>query len=359
MKLRIKIFISIMTLLLVLTTFSTTTYAWFKINSQASVEGFDFTVVGGEGFLVSLDGKTYRNDLKKNDILNKIIENYDKEKYVVNDGKLCYVASGQELNNSQREKILEDEIQMLPLTSTDGITLKDLNNSVASTKSGRYYEFSVYFKATSNKQEDDMTYNIYLNDRTTKLTDGEIVNPTSIKSEDATEVILRAPMNTFNADGSVKSLLEDDAIKVYSSNALRFSTQDTSLESPLANIYELSDDSEYEYGSYASDYDGEDVELKKLYSKDLSAMYTYRNNLLGMDTLADLLPSYNSLPKTIRSLEDENPIITTVSSGSEAKLVTFRFWLEGWDADCFDGLAKSINVNLTFKASKVASASAN
>lgn len=358
MKLHRKVFLSVMTLLLLITTFTTSTYAWFKINSSASVEGFDFEVVGGEGFLISLDGVKYTNDLRSADILNRIIENYDKEKYVVKeDSKLYYVASNLEVTDIEKNKILADSIQMLPLTSADGITLKDLNNSVATTKSGRYYEFSVYFKATSNNEEDAQTYSIHLNDRTTELPDGTIVKPASIKSSEVSNVTLRAPMTTFNSDGSAKDLSKGEVISVYSSNALRFSTEDKSLEAPVANIYELSDDSENEYGSYASDYDGEDVELKKLYNKNLSAMYTYRSNLLGMDTLADVLPAYSSLPKTIRSLEDENPVITTVTSGSDAKLVTFRFWLEGWDADCFDGLAKSINVNLTFKSKKVATTS--
>jgi hypothetical protein len=42
----------------------------------------------------------------------------------------------------------------------------------------------------------------------------------------------------------------------------------------------------------------------------------------------------------------------TVKSGTDITKVTFRFWLEGWDADCFDGLTKSINVNLTFTSKK-------
>ena len=359
MKLHRKIFISIMTLLLLVTTFTTTTYAWFKINSSAAVEGFDFEVVGGEGFVVSMDGVNYRSSIKAKDLRNYMIVNYNSEKYTIKNGELYHTSADIQVSEAEINQLLTQDMLLMPLTSTDGITLKDLNNSEATAKSGRYYEFSVYFKATSGNSDDKQTYTIHLNDTTTELPDGRVVDPVSIKAKELSEVTLVAPMTTFNADGTPKVLSKGEKINVYSSNALRISTVDTSLETPVANIYELSDDMEYEYGSYATNYDGTDVALSKLYNCETNAMYTYHKNVLGRDALTDYLYDYNDLPKTIRSLDTENPVITTVSSGEEAKLVTFRLWLEGWDADCFDGLAKSINVSLTFKSKRVSNTSSS
>jgi hypothetical protein len=71
---------------------------------------------------------------------------------------------------------------------------------------------------------------------------------------------------------------------------------------------------------------------------------------------------YETLPKTIKSLptkssdnitSNDYDTIVQVKSGEAEKLVTFRVWLEGWDADCFDGLSKKIDVRLALGSKKV------
>lgn len=133
-------------------------------------------------------------------------------------------------------------------------------------------------------------------------------------------------------------------------------------------IYELSEDSAYDLGSYATDYksseyvaDGTLTDLDKLYNSNVNAMYTYYNNRRPYDTLEDKLLKYNDKPVAIRKLVKEQDIINgenphyivSVDSGSVSTKLTFRFWLEGWDADCFDGISKSIKVNLSFTSKKI------
>lgn len=348
MKIVKKLYLSVITLIFVAITFTATTFAWFQINSSASVEGFDFEMQSGLGVVVSSDGVTYGNSITSDEIKKLIVESYDSERYKIVDRKLTYVASGEVVADSEIDRILTQSVLMLPLTSNDGINLTDLYGSASSTKSGRYVEFSIYFKTTSNKVEDNQTYEVYLNGKDTTIPQtGEVIKATSIKSKDVSNVELKASM--INNDGS---LTKGDVIKVYSSNALRMSVQDTSLETPKATIYEISDDREFEHGSYATDYNGADAELNKLYNADNNAMFTYYNNLRPYSRIEKL--KYENKPETVRSLDiEELPLVTTVQSGSDAKLVTFRFWLEGWDADCFDGLAKSISINLTFNSKRV------
>ncbi len=117
-----------------------------------------------------------------------------------------------------------------------------------------------------------------------------------------------------------------------------------------AQLYELSSNVEYDLGSYATDYNKNKAlelsDLDKLYNCNYNAMYTYYNNVKTEDKLDQRLPSYaDNLPSTIRSLvKTENgelvnrkDVIATVESGYITK-VGFRFWIEGWDGDCFDGL---------------------
>ena len=141
-------------------------------------------------------------------------------------------------------------------------------------------------------------------------------------------------------------------------------------------IYEIND-TEHPYtdlGSYATNYsDTSDMDKYYLYNCNCNAMYTYYNNLRSEDRgLKDHELEYDSLPQNIirtlpakkssdlikasspsEATDSKYYPITTVESGADAKLVTFRVWLEGWDADCFDGLSNSIDMRLAFSSKRV------
>lgn len=122
-------------------------------------------------------------------------------------------------------------------------------------------------------------------------------------------------------------------------------------------------------GSFATTYenskvfaDGDEVtELEKAYCANINAMYTYYNNIKKNAKLTEKLIDYNEDDVRLNTLKyaditngnGNKHVITTVESGGAVKQVTCRFWLEGWDADCFDGLSSSINVHLLFNSTKV------
>jgi hypothetical protein len=132
-------------------------------------------------------------------------------------------------------------------------------------------------------------------------------------------------------------------------------------------IYEINDtvNSKYDLGSYATTYnhltDGYNISDYFLYSSECNAMYTYYNNLRRSSPLTGKEFTYGEQPKTIKSLptvssDDINlqyDKIVQVESGGDEKLVTFRIWLEGWDADCFDGLKNDIKVRLALSSKRV------
>jgi hypothetical protein len=108
--------------------------------------------------------------------------------------------------------------------------------------------------------------------------------------------------------------------------------------------------------------DGDEVtELEKAYCANINAMYTYYNNIKKNAKLTEKLIDYNEDDVRLNTLKyaditngnGNKHVITTVESGGAVKQVTCRFWLEGWDADCFDGLSSSINVHLLFNSTKV------
>ena len=78
-KLFKKVFISIISLLLAMTTLATSTFAWMSLNAEAWVEGMQFTATGGEGFLISVDGVNYKSQLTELDILQAISPSYNPQ----------------------------------------------------------------------------------------------------------------------------------------------------------------------------------------------------------------------------------------------------------------------------------------
>ncbi len=428
-------------------TLTTSTYAWFKISSEAKVEGFDFEVIGGKGFMVSIDGGTYTNDLKTEQIQKAIAVAYGSGRYEIGyetdqDGKITesdvlYAISYDLSGNKKKTKVtnveatvekLIREVELLPVTTKNGIKFTDLYNSSVSVSSGRFLEFSVYFKSTSNNEKDNLKYDIYLDGYGGLDNDGNKILPTKFTSS-ITNVPLNSGMNTFEYyedEGVTKKRLKNysagEKINVYSSNAARISAVTSDLvhhnehwkltadekfiegkkyyistingyeEATVLVDDDVDENTYYEYqaaydeyvadentsliyeindtenintnlGSYATNYDEVTTDYTNdyfEYSSKCNAMFTYYNNLKRSAQISPL--DYEALPKTIKSLptdssdkiksSDYSPI-TTVSSGEDAKYVTFRFWLEGWDADCFDGLTKSISVRLALGSKRI------
>ena len=85
-------------------------------------------------------------------------------------------------------------------------------------------------------------------------------------------------------------------------------------------------------------------DAKILFSK-VRLFYDYKNGIPSKTI------KFDELLRDGNNNYSNNKVITTLSSNAEsATLLTFRIWLEGWDADCFDGIAGNINALLSFIA---------
>jgi len=424
MKLIRKLIVGISTICLLVMTFVSATYAWFEINSRASVENFHFEVHGGQGFLVSIDNVNYYNDLNLLQLQKAMLVAYgDGEYRLATDGSetIYHIEYGDAYdaygNYTPYEilKPIDDQnineivagtngIKLLPTTSTDGRYLTDLYNSESKPNAGKYVQFSIYFRTQSRRKQDNFAYDIYLNGEDGMADDGSLVEPTKITSSRSTVPLsadMDAVINTANGKEVVhlkrnKDSGQRDSISVYSSNAIRLSVTNQEYfveyktdgsgnieidengnkviskegyklcgDNPT-RIYELNDTENLntDLGSYATNYDeymqnpifAQDYTLDDhyLYESSINAMYTYYNNLKPDAKLSDRLLNYDVVKNmnVIRSLDNKDTI-TRVVAGEEAKLLTFRLWLEGWDADCFDGIEYAVKVRLAFGSKRV------
>jgi len=484
---------------------TTATFAWFEIYSEVKVQGLNITANSGLGFMISVDGKTYKNDLTQDEIYGAMLVSarpnefgwkYDEDTktsalytripepiYDDNHQLIDYdYPFDQPASETTVKQALKD-IELMPLTSMDGVHITDLYNSGASAGSGRFIEFQVYFKATGTRGEykettdivagnryyqytdsyyvnvdqigititednvsqyyykvnesdpidenniglavydpDGLTkgytfykkfynvvditekaqdlvaqnqkvyelingyqYEIYLNGEEISNTDGgnaTTISPTRFTATSITGTV-GADMMTYQ--NGVEKLLKGptdenptgDTFTVYGANALRMSITDENAYSASGEltgslIYELNDseNGNMDLGSYATTYsetnwvgftDNYDPVLNHKYGHEFSASYTYYTNLKQNQGLYNYLMDLDEIPTTISDLTTKdnegnyvyNKPITTLSSGEDGKLITFRIWLEGWDADCFDGLGGSIQSQLSFSSKRI------
>lgn len=342
-KLFKKVFLSVISLLLAITTLATSTYAWMSLNAEAWVEGMQFTATGGEGFLISVDGVRYKTQLTQLEIYQAIVCKYKEYEFVDSEvvDKDGNILTEDEITN------LVKEIKLEPITSINDkagqLPLTNLLNQDASKDS--YLEFDIYFKRVDNS-EAAREVKIYLNGEAENYSENFLVPQTSITSVKE-YVTLKTGLNCIIRDENEAELSKNryyagDKIAVHSSNATRLGI----ISNVAEQVVELTNN--YDLGSYATDSN----EIK--YYADMNAMFTYYNNL--KNNSLQRLSYENDLPKNYyTSLLDkngENQVLMCSLKGNEAEKVTFKLWLEGWDADCFDGIGKSISVQLSFVQEK-------
>lgn len=345
-----KVFLSVISLLLVISTLATSTYAWMSLNSEAWVEGMSFTATGGEGFLISVDSYNYKNQLSQDDLYKAVVAQYMQ--YDFSESGNLLDGEGNPVSKEEVERLVKT-IKLEPLTSINNqlgtLPLTDLMNQEITAAHGRFYEFEIYFKRVDNS-EMAKAIDIYFNGEDYYLTDTLV--PHTIITSEVEEIGLDQDLDCIERDitnGDKIKYYKGEKIEVQSSNAMRlgfvYENKETIVEFP----------SEYDLGSYATDYDksnrddSEKEVLDKLYNAEHNAMYTYYNRLKG-NSLKKL--DYDDLPqnyyRSILDSNNENQICLCTLSSNEAARVSFKLWLEGWDADCFDGISKQISVQLSF-----------
>lgn len=266
MKTMRKLILASSTALATALTLSSTTWAWFKMNSRATVENFDFEVVGGNGFKVSIDGENYYNNLSNLQIKKAIARDYGAGTYEIlpftNYGKSdeptprpdCFYKisydsdmnkiytelTGEDLDN-ELDKIMNEKILVWPVTTTNGRDFKTLSSgdTTYSASSGHYTQFSVYFKPESDNPKDNLMYDVYMTGYEGKNTAGDNIVPTLLTST-ARNIKLNAGLTTYE-NGQIVNYNSGQYISVYTSNSTRVSSTVSNLENIKAGYYETAD----------------------------------------------------------------------------------------------------------------------
>lgn len=354
-----KISLIVVTAFALLTILSTSTFAWLQLNKDVWVEGMGINVTAGDNINVSIDGINFTQDISSQQIKRAIVAKYQGLSF--DDAGYLLDESRNRLGDAAVDEYYS-EIKLKPVTSTDGLSMYDKYGNLVKVKElnnrkeeGWFFEFDLYLKTTTTEGMGQHVP-VYIYDSNEKtLENGAKVLPTKITSEPE-DISLHNNVSIFDKTTGALQTLDPTVVNkltVRAADAIRFSTSATNQvaeeSSVLTKIFEPNEG----LGSYATDYTSENyltgasTAFMAKYDVGKNASYTYSVNR-GFSEVKAL--KYEDMPKAITNLSDrENRRICSLSKGDGyTSKVTFRFWLEGNDADCIDGLKNIITAQLTF-----------
>lgn len=373
MKVR-KLVLLVCSLIFQLITIVSVSYAFITNNLQAYVTGIEINVELTSGIAVSSNGQTFSSNLTQQQIKEAIVVKYLGYSYS-SDGTIV----DKSLNRVEdfTQDVVDSkfaEIVLKPVTTNDAKTFYiDKNNYKGSimyrtcdVEDGRFISFDLYFKALDNEVNVFYSASNYNYDESGNRVKKFSINGDTITSslDETSNAYLKNNLITMDSQGNAVTINGGSTELTFNpSDAMRFSSYVEKYESSTSEegivtytdtlkIYELN----YGLGSYATTLDSSYYDTKYLdasrYDAAKNAQQTYR--LYSSDYTESKYrvntPNYNLLPYTYKGFDTyESANLLTLDAKDDVKKATFTFWIEGWDADCFDGLiSNNVSINMAF-----------
>jgi hypothetical protein len=315
-----KIYLSILSLLLIFIAFGTATYAWLSMSVVNNLENLSLTATSGNELEISLDGDAYSSTL---------------ENYVL-------------------DELLRD-VRLQDVTSLDGITFQTggIIQEGPAIKNAHYLSFTIYFRTTRRENS------VYLVNNVSSSVSYDDPQP-------GTFVVSRGVSWTSKHDFQNGLELSDMVLKgdtgvYHASDAIRVSTielmneqnlLDTRLNDSMeVNIFDLSQDITRGYGAPYGQFSYFEASTQS--SLELPTVLP--------NTKYQLTEFHESNP--YQALNNDSLLATLQPSGSHDERnreyytgkVMINIWIEGWDADAFDSISYDrIRIQLQFKVANPA-----
>lgn len=328
-----KIYLGLLTCAFLLTTLVTSTYAWFQLNAETTIDEFNVNIDSQEGLLISIDNVHFSKKLTTSQVKKAIVSKY-LGVAINSDEEIVTTLEEEDRRYDSRNPTATGvltsadidrrfaEVGLNTVTSTDGKTMKDLFGNTVLVTTGQYVSFDLYFKieTTGNETrvqagEDIGLY--FLSSKATNDPNGDpnySIEPTSTTKidSDAKTITLENDLWTYDSTGAAVKKSANTQMTYHISNAVRMSTVVTDVNqfargadnafslnndgdhvvnkstSAVSKIYELSDPTT-DLGSYATNLtlgataadDGYNYNEK--YDAAMNASYTYANILANVE----------------------------------------------------------------------------
>lgn len=315
-----KVYLSILTFALVLTSAVASSYAWITLNRTSYIDKLSFDIAGEEGFAISVDGQEFKSVISELEIKSAILR-----KKGLDTSKLTEKQINSNFSLIKFEPITTNDLDKF--TEIDGTTVSDA-----------YVSFDIYF--TSNKANlNGDGIDVFFSDSkiiSSNSKSFDLINPINIGFNDH---VFGTKIPT-----KIKAAAENAARIAYVKyDACDINKVEDSSSNPIKKIFSpgkaehsISFDGVYNFGNIDSVF---------------NANIAYYNDLMNTNILANIPKNRND------EILDCQKIIASTDGLYQDKMikVTYFVWLEGWDPDCFDPVSNqtvNIELKLTLKNPK-------
>lgn len=343
-----KMYVSILTCILILLTAITTTYAWFGMNNYINGSTFNLTIndsLGEDDLLISLDGVNFSHNISAIDAMRFNLENKGIDTSLVSDVDLINLFAE---NNG-----------------VDAITTNYSGNNISNFTtltgdvSNRYLYMEMFVSVQTEDVYSDIDMNVYLD---SNVVGGVNMRKYFLNYMDHPDfgILTEARISTKNfariaivKHDTVEQGIDFDAEGNIVTNSGILTSSDlynnprTTIYSPSSNIpsYDSTLDV-YNFGGLNVDYNVAVEDYNKLhpFNKIDIPSDTYNRNDVVLDDINADLNIGNECNLIIDSSDH-------LRNGYMMKL-GFYMWIEGWDPDCF-GEAANQSISLTIALTTV------
>lgn len=315
-----KMYLSILTAVLVLVTTITTTYAWFGTQSTHSVGDFELTFDSSstEGLEISMDGINFTSYISSNEVKAAVLR-----KKGVSFNALTLESKFKEVASLTSTTAL---LQNNDLKFYDMYGATDLDNYLSFT----FYVRPSYIVGPDDIPEEgiynpDHAIDIFFKDNDiirSKVVDTHMVNTVTHPVFGDINAISVNPVNATRF--ALKKYEVVDSIEEYNSNNFG----ETIIYNPGGNSYSHNQQTNlYNFGGITTD--DYNVAVHDFNSKNKTNLTVPQNAIDRGNTDVDL--DYNQIVDYQKDSLSINKIMK----------FDFYFWHEGWDADCFEAITLS------------------
>lgn len=351
-----KIYFSIFASILIVITVVTTSYAWYSSNQNAIVDRFSLNVYNSddkEGVSLKFSITGEENDF------HQYLNEYDLKRAIlytrIGKKETDDLGNGQtELSKRNIDNMFNKIVKLTnatPYTNngnvdlTKGFTRFDLENKTSQTTSD-IISFDLYFAV-----ENEGTYvtegtNVYINSYINEHNKEE----NKVATSDDITCNLLSPLPRGGIDSITgETLVKEDmkSFKVNATNALRlgYTTYSNVTKGDLTQTSTSLKEGIYSLSSQDANYTNDVYNFGGLNGDNngYNAMLMYYNSIYNDSSIDTIVPDYikNRNDEYLYSSNTDKQIISK-DYGLDTKTmikVRFYFWLEGWDADCFNVLS--------------------
>jgi len=311
-----KLYISLLTLILMFVTFGTVTFAWISLSTINNIEGLSLAASGGDELQISLDGINYSSMLTAEQLYEMF-----------------------------------ETISLVDVTSTDGIYFetggtRDKEEAIANE---HYLSFDLWFQTTVKEHHVYLVNNV--SDRVAYDT-----------SANGTFVISQGVMWTSKHDFWYGPEAEDIILKgeedlYYASDSVRVAVIELKDETNPNDLRQENDLKKFIFDPSGDELRGYGVP----YGQFSYYFQSTRHHISLPQTTQEVsyrlteIDPYNPYQaldndSLIAILQDTQTVNEAGKSVYQGK-VRINIWIEGWDADAFDSIENDrLKIQLQFKA---------